>query len=155
MTGGAAFFGRGIGGVYRCSTGISARLPLFVARIPAGFPSPADDYIDCALDLNELLVRHPAATFFVRVSGDSMTGAGIFSGDILVVDRAEQAAHNSIVIAELDGELTVKRLVREGSALYLFPENPAYRPIQVTGDTAFSVWGVVVHVIRSLRGERS
>jgi len=127
-------------------------LPFFIARVPAGFPSPADDYIDRSLDLNEFLVRHPAATFFIRVSGDSMTGAGIFSGDILVVDRAEQAGHNSIVIAELNGELTVKRLVYEEGVPYLVPENPAYQPIRVTEAMNFEIWGVVLHVIHSLKG---
>ncbi len=128
-----------------------ARFPLFVARIPAGFPSPADDYVDKGLDLNELLVRHPAATFFVRVSGDSMTGAGIHSGDVLVVDRAETARDRSIVIAALNGELTVKRLVRKSGRLYLFSENPDYAPLEVGGEMEFEVWGVVVHVIHSFK----
>jgi DNA polymerase V len=125
-----------------------------MAAIPAGFPSPADDYIDRNLDLNEYLVRRPAATFFIRVSGDSMTGAGIFSGDILVVDRAEEAGSNSIVIAEVNGELTVKRLVRQAGALYLYPENPAYRPMRVTEAMGFTIWGGVMHVIHSLKSER-
>ncbi len=129
----------------------SARFPLFAARIPAGFPSPADDYVDKGLDLNELLVRHPAATFFVRVSGDSMTGAGINSGDVLVVDRAETARDRSVVIAALNGELTVKRLVREGGRVYLVSENPDYEPLEVTGEMEFEVWGVVVHVIHSFK----
>jgi DNA polymerase V len=128
-----------------------ARFPLFVARIPAGFPSPADDYVDRGLDLNEFLVRHPAATFFVRVSGDSMTGAGIHSGDVLVVDRAETARNRSVIIAVLNGELTVKRFVRERGHAYLVSENPAYEPLEVTGEAGFEVWGVVVHVIHSFR----
>ena len=98
--------------------------PLFLARISAGFPSPADDYVESALDLNAYLVRNPAATFMVKVSGDSMIGAGIADGDILVVDRSEEAVHGRIVVAVLDGELTVKRLhVRNGVRL-LVPENP-------------------------------
>jgi DNA polymerase V len=125
-------------------------LPLFSARVPAGFPSPADDYIDRALDLNEHLIRHPAATFFVRVSGDSMVDAGIHPGDILVVDRAEEPAHGKIVIAALDGELTVKRLSRHNGTISLLPENPAYAPIQVTPEMRFEVWGVVVHVIHTV-----
>ncbi len=130
---------------------VPARFPLFAARIPAGFPSPADDYVDKGLDLNELLVRHPAATFFVRVSGDSMVGAGIHSGDVLVVDRAENARDRSVVIAALNGELTVKRFVREGGRVYLVSENPAYAPLEVTGEVGFEVWGVVVHVIHSFK----
>lgn len=141
-----------VGSLYRACPAGQQRLPLFITRVPAGFPSPADDYIDRSLDLNEFLVRHPAATFFIRVSGDSMTGAGIFSGDILVVDRAEQAVNNSIVIAELNGELTVKRLVRRGEKICLMPENPAYRPIPVTEAMSFEIWGVVMHVIHNLRG---
>ena len=140
-----------IASIYRPGAGGLTRLPLFMARIPAGFPSPADDYVDGTLDLNELLVRHPAATFFVRVSGDSMTGAGIHSGDVLVVDRAESARNRSVIIAALNGELTVKRLVREGGRVCLVSENPDYPPMEVTGETQFEVWGVVVHVIRSLK----
>src|SRR5471030_2397814 len=90
--------------------------PLFAARVPAGFPSPADDYIERSLDLNEHLIRHPAATFFVRASGDSMTGS-IHSGDLLVVDRSLEAADGSVVIAVIDGELTVKRLRRRGDGV--------------------------------------
>ncbi len=124
-------------------------IPLFEARIPAGFPSPADDYIDRSLDLNELLIKHPAATFFVRVSGNSMVGAGIHSGDILIVDRAEMPASNSIVIAALNGELTVKRFVKTGGGVYLLAESPEYDPMQITPEMSFEVWGVVIHVIHS------
>ncbi len=126
-------------------------LPLFSNSISAGFPSPADDYIDRRLDLNDLLIRHPSATFFVKASGDSMTGAGISSGDILIVDRAETAGNNSIVIAALNGELTVKRLIKEKGAIGLAPENPEYQPIWISPDAEFEVWGVVIHVIRTLR----
>lgn len=125
-------------------------LPLFLASIPAGFPSPADDYIDRKLDLNELLIRHPAATFFVRVAGDSMVGAGIHSGDILVVDRALPAEHNRIVIAAINGELTVKRLLKQNGKLYLMPENEGFAPMEVTGEMQFEIWGVVAHVIHPL-----
>lgn len=135
----------------RVTGGTSLVLPFFISRVAAGFPSPADDYIDGGLDLNELLVRHPSATFFVRVSGDSMTGAGIRSGDILVVDRAERASDGSIIIAVLDGELTVKRLRFRDDSLYLVPENDDYSPIPVGPERQFEVWGVVVHVIHTLR----
>jgi DNA polymerase V len=129
----------------------TARFPLFTARIPAGFPSPADDYVDTGLDLNELLVRHPAATFFVRVSGDSMIGAGINSGDVLVVDRAEAARDRSIIIAALNGELAVKRFTRDDGRVYLVSENSNYAPLEVTAGMEFEVWGVVVHVIHSFK----
>lgn len=99
----------------RAVTEPSPGTPLYLDRISAGFPSPADDYIETALDLNTYLIRNPAATFMVRVSGDSMTGAGISDGDVLVVDRSEEPAHGRIVVAVLDGELTVKRLVMKGA----------------------------------------
>lgn len=136
--------------IFRIEAKIPQRFPLFVTSISAGFPSPADDYIDRTLDLNEFLVKHPAATFFVRVSGDSMLGAGIHPGDILIVDRALEAANNKIIIAALNGELTVKRLHKEKDAVYLYPENDEFSRIRVTPDMQFEVWGVVVHVIHSL-----
>ncbi len=132
-----------------CRTGW-LELPFLLAAIPAGFPSPADDYVDRKLDLNEFLVRHPAATFFVRVAGDSMTGAAIRSGDILVVDRALAPENNRIVIAALNGELTVKRIRKDGGRLFLVPENSDFAPLEVTPEMQFEIWGVVAHVIHSL-----
>ncbi|SFM01405.1 DNA polymerase V [Desulfomicrobium norvegicum] len=124
--------------------------PLYLDRISAGFPSPADDYIETALDLNTYLIRNPAATFMVKVSGDSMTGASINDGDVLVVDRSEQPAHGKIVVAVLDGELTVKRLVMKDGRTMLAPENPCYKPIAVTEEQELHVWGVVSGVVRKL-----
>jgi DNA polymerase V len=122
--------------------------PLYLARIPAGFPSPADDYVESALDLNAYLVRHPAATFMVRVSGDSMIGAGISDGDILVVDRSEEAVHGRIVVAVVDGEMTVKRLhIRKGRHV-LRPENPNYSALNIQEGQDVQIWGVVTGVIR-------
>lgn len=125
-----------------------AALPLFSSRISAGFPSPADDYVEDMLDLQKLLVEHPAATFYLRVSGDSMSGAGILSGDILVVDRSIDPIHDHIVVASIDGDLTVKRLHRRGHRVALLPENPAYQPIEITEDRDFRLWGVVSGVVR-------
>jgi DNA polymerase V len=124
-----------------------AARPLASSRVEAGFPSPADDYLEGALDLNEHLVKNPAATFFVRVSGESMTGAGIFPGDLLVVDRSLTPESGSVVIAVLDGELTVKRLWRESGRVELRADNPAYAPIPLSGMMELDVWGVVRHVI--------
>ncbi|MFU8769701.1 MAG: LexA family protein [Desulfotignum sp.] len=125
-------------------------LPLYMTAIEAGFPSPADDYIEGSLDLNQHLIRHPAATFFVRVSGDSMVNAGIFPGDILIVDRSLEAVDKKIVIAVVDGDLTVKRLrIRSGNP-FLEPENDRYPPIEVTPDMAFEIWGVVTSVIHKV-----
>ena len=106
-------------------------LPIFLGRLPAGFPSPADDYLEGKLDLNRHLIKHPAATFFVRVTGDSMIGAGIHSGDLLVVDRSLEPADKNVVVAVLDGELTVKRLFKQLGVLRLLPENLNYQPIEI------------------------
>ena len=124
--------------------------PLFMVSVSAGFPSPAEDYIEGRLDLNRHLIKHPAATFFVRVAGDSMIDAGIHPGDILVVDRALEPKDASVVIAVLDGELTVKRLARREGKLYLVPDNRAYPPLEIQPDMEFEVWGVVTSVIHHL-----
>lgn len=121
--------------------------PLFRSRVPAGFPSPAEDYVESALDLNEHLIAHKEATFFVRVRGDSMIGAGIRNGDLLVVDRAREAKDGDIVIAVVDGDLTVKRLNQRGAHLCLMPENPCYRPIELKDGQELTVWGVVTSAI--------
>lgn len=125
-------------------------LPIFLGRLPAGFPSPADDYIEGKLDLNRHLIKHPAATFFVRVSGDSMIEAGIHTGDILVVDRSLEAVDGNVIVAALDGELTVKRLSKRGSVVRLLPANKDYQPIEISAQQMFEVWGVVTSVIHSL-----
>lgn len=121
--------------------------PLFLCGVSAGFPSPAEDYIDRKLDLNELLIANPAATFFVRVAGDSMIGAGIHDNDILIVDRSLEAAHNRIVIAVYNGELTVKRLVRDAKSIRLAAENPAYPSLEIGEEEGCEIWGVVTGVI--------
>lgn len=125
-------------------------LPLFLNPVAAGFPSPADDYIECTLDLNEHLVHNAAATFFVRAQGESMLGAGIHDRDILVVDRSLTPAHNRIVIAAVHGELTVKRLWMRGGKILLRPENPAYEPLDVSELEGFEIWGVVTSVIHKV-----
>lgn len=125
------------------------KIPLYASKVIAGFPSPADDYIEMHLDLNEYLIKHPAATFFVTASGDSMTGAGITSGDILIVDRSLEATHGKIVIAAINGELTVKRLSRISGTIQLLPENNQYQPIEITGEEDLIIWGVVTHVIHA------
>jgi len=127
------------------------RLPLFDCKLSAGFPSPADDYFEKKLDLNELLISHPAATFFVKVEGDSMLGAGIQSGDMLLVDRALTAEEGKIIVALIEGEFTVKRFVKKGNKAFLMPENPRYPPIEITEEKEFQVWGVVTYVIHRSR----
>lgn len=126
------------------------RLPLFGHKIAAGFPSPADDYVEDRIDLNQHLIRHREATFFLRVKGDSMLNAGIHDGDLLVVDRALDPADGKVVIAVLDGELTVKRLERRGGRVRLVPENPAFPVIEVGSEQDLVIWGVVTSVIHGL-----
>ena len=123
------------------------KCPLFICGVSAGFPSPADDHIDRKLDLNELLIQNPAASFFVRVEGDSMKNAGINHGDILVVDRSVEATNGKIIIGIVNGDLTVKRLVRNHNSCKLVAENPDYQPVEITEEMEFSVWGVVTSVI--------
>ena len=125
-------------------------LPIFLGRLPSGFPSPADDYLEGKLDLNRHLIKHPAATFFVRVTGDSMIGAGIHSGDLLVVDRSLEPADKNVVVAVVDGELTVKRLFKQNGVLRLLPENLSYQPIEITAQQTIEIWGVVTSVIHAL-----
>lgn len=133
--------------IYRFKSEKKVKVPLFTVGISAGFPSPADDFIEKKLDLNEHLIKHPAATFFVRVSGDSMKNAGINSGDILVVDRAEKPADNKVVVALLNGEFAVKRVKKNKNKLFLLPENNRYKPLEITKEMDFEVWGLVIYVI--------
>jgi DNA polymerase V len=125
-------------------------LPLALCRVEAGFPSPADDYMEGSLDLNEHVVKHPSATYFVRASGDSMTGAGIFDGDLLVVDRSLEPIHGRVVIAEVDGQLTVKRLFKLQGRFLLQSENASYPPIELQEGNEVVVWGVVTHALHNL-----
>ena len=126
-------------------------LPLFGTPVKAGFPSPAEDYIEERLDLNEHLIQHPNATFFVRVSGESMLNAGIQDGDTLVVDKSLDARDGDIVIAALDGDFTVKRLVYRNACPWLIPCNPEYADIELTEDMDTVIWGVVTSVVHKFR----
>ena len=125
-------------------------LPLALCRVEAGFPSPADDYMEGSLDLNEHVIKHPSATYFVRASGDSMTGAGIFDGDLLIVDRSLEPAHGKVAIVEVDGQLTVKRLSKSQGRFLLESENADYPPIELQEESEIIVWGVVTHVLHNL-----
>lgn len=135
--------------VVRARRGAKQTVQLFASRPQAGFPSPGDDEVEKALDLNDLLIDHPAATFFVRVSGDSMEDAGIFDGDILVVDRSEEPKEGRIVIAAVYGELAVKRLRRIDGELALVSENPNYKPIFIHESDDVFLWGVVTGSVRT------
>lgn len=126
----------------------SAASTFYSSQPAAGFPAPADDLVEKVLDINDLVVQHPASTFFVRVSGDSMEGAGIYSGDVLVVDRSVNAVAGKIVVAAVYGELVVKRLGKMGSGLALYSEQEGYEPIMVSENEDCFVWGVVVGSVR-------
>lgn len=129
----------------------SVVLPVAEGGICAGFPSPAQDYIEGGIDLNRELVKNPEATFFGRVSGDSMTGAGIDDGDLIVIDKSLQASDGDIAVCFLDGEFTLKRIHIEKDVMWLVPENPKYRKIKVAPDQNFMVWGVVTYSIKNIR----
>jgi DNA polymerase V len=126
------------------------RIPYFPQGIPAGFPSPADDHLQKQLDLHEHLIKHPAATFFAHVQGDSLKDVNIFDGDLLIIDRAETPRHKSIVVAVVNGEFTVKRLHKRNGEVRLVPENKAYPSIEVTEGMDVEIWGVVRHIIHKV-----
>lgn len=121
---------------------------LYSAFIPCGFPSPADDYIETPLDLNERLIHKPAATYFAKAKGLSMHPT-IEPNDLLVVDRSKEAVNNSIIVAILDGDFTVKRFIKRSGRAFLVPDNPVFKEVEITGRAEVSVWGVVIHTIRS------
>jgi len=125
----------------------STCLPFYASRISAGFPSPADNYLEFSININEIIAPNPVSTFFVQVNGDSMIDAHIPQKAILAVDKALAAKHNDIVVCCLDGDFTVKRLILEGKEVWLKPENCKYRPIAVTPEMDFRVWGVVITVM--------
>lgn len=122
-------------------------VPLVDACVSAGFPAAIESFSEKSLDLHELLIKHPAATFFVRVKGDSMVGAGISAGDILIVDRALSVSHNKIVIARVADEFTVKRIALENDRIFLMPANESYDPIEITDQMDAEVWGIVTYII--------
>ncbi|WP_297409906.1 translesion error-prone DNA polymerase V autoproteolytic subunit [uncultured Alistipes sp.] len=124
-------------------------VPVAGGAVEAGFPSPADDFLDAPLDLNREFVQNPASTFFVRVSGESMAGDGIGDGDLLIVDKSLPPHDGCIAVCYVDGEFTVKRVKLERGCAWLMPSNPKYRPIRVDADNEFLVWGIVRHVVKS------
>lgn len=139
-----------VNAIYSLDRATPCERPLFMVPVAAGFPSPAEDYMEGKLDLNKHLIKHPAATFFVRVAGDSMIDAGIHPGDILIVDRSLEPADKKVVIAVVEGELTVKRIRMTGGKVFLVPENERYEPIAIENEMNFEIWGVVTSVIHPL-----
>ncbi len=127
----------------------SEERPFVAGGIMAGFPSPADDFTELKISLDQTLVKHKEATFYARVNGNSMIDAGISDGDLLVIDRSLEPANNKIAVCYLDGAFTVKRIVKKKDALYLMPENKSFEPIKITEDNELIVWGIVTYVIKS------
>lgn len=127
---------------------IKLEIPLYSSTVAAGYPSPAEDHVEDTLDLNDYMVQRPDSTFMLRVEGESMKNIGILPNDILIVDRSLSAEHNKIVIAAVDGELTVKRLFHRGGLVKLLPENPAYPEIEIESEADLKIWGVVVGSFR-------
>ena len=123
------------------------KIKLAESMVPAGFPSPADDFVEMELNIHDYIVKNKDATFCVKVEGNSMTKANIQSRDVLIVDRSVEPEHNNIVLAVIDGEFTVKRLAVNNGSLYLSPENDNFTPIKITKEMDFLVWGVITHII--------
>jgi len=132
---------------YSLATTVDIKVPLYASAVSAGFPSPADDYLELSLDLNQYLIKHPAATFYVRVKGDSMINAGIHDGDLLIVDKSVEPENNDVVVCVINGEFTVKRLKKVNEEIYLIPENSHYQAVKISENMDFQVWGVVTYTI--------
>ena len=135
---------------YSADTSSGLSLPYVDEGIAAGFPSPAQDYMDLSLDLNKELIKHPAATFYGRVKGTSMKDAGIDDGDILVIDRSLEYRNGMTAVCFIDGEFTVKKLKLENDKVFLIPANDEFKPIEITPDNEFIVWGIVTYVIKKV-----
>lgn len=135
---------------FSATTGTALDLPLIDAGIHAGFPSPAEDFVDTSIDLNRELIKNPSATFYARVKGNSMIDAGIHDGDLIIIDKSLEPADGKIAVCFIDGEFTIKRIKIDRDCCWLVPANDDFNPIRVTEENEFLVWGIVVHVIKSL-----
>ncbi|WP_274476594.1 LexA family protein [Mangrovimonas aestuarii] len=134
---------------YKADVSTELELPFVANGISAGFPSPADDFLDINIDLNKHLVKNPSTTFYGRVKGDSMIDAGIHDGDLLIIDKSLEARNSKIAVCFIDGEFTVKRIKIEKDVIWLVAENQNYKPIKVTKDNELIIWGIVTTVIKS------
>ena len=124
-------------------------VPYVDVGISAGFPSPADDFIELTIDLNRELIKHKDSTFFAKVKGDSMKNAGIFDGDLLIIDKSLEPQDGKIAICQIDGDFTVKRIKKENDVVWLIAENEDYKPIKVTEENELMIWGIVIHSIKT------
>lgn len=136
--------------IFRPEKAEPLELPMAESGVHAGFPSPADDFLEGSLDLNRLVIRHPEATFFARVEGDSMQGEGIDEGDLLVVDKAVEPYDHCLAVVYVDGEFTLKRVRIEPHRILLVPANPKYRTLEISSDNEFAVWGVVKWILKNV-----
>lgn len=136
--------------LYGVEQGSGIELPLSGVGVSAGFPSMVDDFVDMKIDLNRELIKNPASTFYARVSGVSMIDDGIDDGDLLVIDRSIEPTDNSLAVCYIDGEFTLKRFVNKGDYGYLVPANKRYKPIKVTSENEFKIWGIVSYVVKKM-----
>lgn len=145
----SANLGAEITSMWPLSTAARLRLPLADGGISAGFPSPAQDFVDLSIDLNKELVKHPSATFYGRVKGESMRDRGINDGDLVIIDKSLTPKNEMIAVCYLDGEFTMKTIRMEKGCCWLIPANTEFKPIKVTEENDFLIWGIVIHVIKS------
>lgn len=136
--------------LFSVESNLFIELPIVKSGISAGFPSPADDFLDSSIDLNKELIKHPSSTFYGRVRGNSMINAGLNDGDLLVIDKSLEPRNGKIAVCYIDGEFTIKRIKIDKDCVYLLPANTEYNPIKVTADNDFIVWGIVTNVIKSV-----
>ncbi|MDT0676602.1 LexA family protein [Autumnicola musiva] len=136
--------------IFKADEGKEYKLPIVDAGISAGFPSPADDHLEHSIDLNREFIKNKDATFFGRVKGDSMKNAGIHDGDLLIIDKSIEPINGKIAVCFIDGEFIVKRLKIEKDVIWLMAENENYKPIKVTGDNDFIIWGIVTSVVKNM-----
>ncbi len=134
--------------IYSATTATELQLPMLPFSISAGFPSPALDFVEVSIDLNKHLIKHPSATFFGRVQGESMKNAGINDGDLLIIDRSIEPTDGKIAVCYLDGEFTLKRIRRNKQGLWLMPENDDYEPIKIEEENDLRIWGIVTYIIK-------
>jgi DNA polymerase V len=137
--------------IYKPQSVAVSKVDMYSYHIPAGFPSPAEDFIEKSLDLNEYLIRNKPATFLIKVEGNSMINAGINDGDLLIIDRSIEPGDGHVILGVLNGEFTIKRLKIKGSKIFLVPENENFGTIEITGDMDFKTWGVVTYSIHQVR----
>jgi DNA polymerase V len=133
--------------IYAVEASSKVSLPYIEAGVSAGFPSPAEDYTEQRIDLNSILIKNPSSTFYAKVNGNSMKDAGVYDGDIVIIDKSLTPGHDSLLVCFIDGEFTLKKVRKVNDDLFLIPENPDFRPIKISPESDFRLWGVVTYTI--------